>query len=484
MIPALTVDFLLNALAGGAVQTEVAVGEEPAVAFTEALQTATSEAAENTEEAGETKDIPDHPEETSAKQQAAQLSPQFSWLPFANLQIVAVAPPHVPPETESQGATEVRQDPAKGVTNSTGTTAPEPSARAPLPSLPQLPEIEGAAKSPVTAEALPAPAVEEKKNADVVDHPTDVAPPPDEAKESQPIVHAAEAQAPAIVKRSLAAIPKLHERMKADDVVPATEAPSADLIPVSAPSPATGTIAVPIGTQIVRAEVEAKAPDRVMTALTGSQVRGDADTSQEKPTAHASGAVPVVSESGEPPQVAAFSGVIRRTAADTEEPSPAAPKTQPPAKVLSQLVTDAPQQTPQSTGAARTAKGETTQHAPDVPALPESPVSQPTQAVTLRLGAGTNERIDVQLQQRGGQMHMAVRTDSPEMAHRLRTDLPELSQSFGESGFRAEIRTNSHSSDGDTSRHRQESLLYEGENGQGRQRRQQKQEQEDEQFNN
>jgi hypothetical protein len=52
--------------------------------------------------------------------------------------------------------------------------------------------------------------------------------------------------------------------------------------------------------------------------------------------------------------------------------------------------------------------------------------------------AGVDRRVEVRLVERGGEVHMAVRTPDDRLAETLRAHLPQLSSRLEQSGFRAD----------------------------------------------
>jgi hypothetical protein len=65
------------------------------------------------------------------------------------------------------------------------------------------------------------------------------------------------------------------------------------------------------------------------------------------------------------------------------------------------------------------------------------PPAAPARDISLRL-SGPGERVEVRVVERGGEIHVAVRTADPELARTLRQDLPELSTRLEREGLRAE----------------------------------------------
>ncbi|HLI83838.1 MAG TPA: flagellar hook-length control protein FliK [Bryobacteraceae bacterium] len=61
----------------------------------------------------------------------------------------------------------------------------------------------------------------------------------------------------------------------------------------------------------------------------------------------------------------------------------------------------------------------------------------PARDIHLQLHQG-DQRVDVRLSERSGEVHVAVRTADPQLAGALRDDLPGLSDRLEQSGFRAD----------------------------------------------
>ncbi len=71
------------------------------------------------------------------------------------------------------------------------------------------------------------------------------------------------------------------------------------------------------------------------------------------------------------------------------------------------------------------------------PAGVQSPAQSPARDIHLQLNQG-EQRVDVRLSERSGEVHVAVRTPDPQLAGALRDDLPRLSDRLEASGFRAD----------------------------------------------
>ncbi|HZY60785.1 MAG TPA: flagellar hook-length control protein FliK [Candidatus Binataceae bacterium] len=78
---------------------------------------------------------------------------------------------------------------------------------------------------------------------------------------------------------------------------------------------------------------------------------------------------------------------------------------------------------------------------PSEPALPEPPAAvkaaAPARDIKLEVTGG-DQRVEVRLTERAGELRVAVRAADPHMAGTLRENLPALSSRLAESGFRAE----------------------------------------------
>ena len=88
-------------------------------------------------------------------------------------------------------------------------------------------------------------------------------------------------------------------------------------------------------------------------------------------------------------------------------------------------------------GAARGLAAERSAQASPAAPEPETAPQIPARDITLRL-AGGEQRVDVRLVERQGEVHVAVRTPDAGLANDLRRDLPSLAARLEQSGFRAE----------------------------------------------
>jgi hypothetical protein len=66
------------------------------------------------------------------------------------------------------------------------------------------------------------------------------------------------------------------------------------------------------------------------------------------------------------------------------------------------------------------------------------PPAGPLKDLSIQVGRTQQERVDLHLTERAGELRVAVRAADPEMAHTLRQTLPELVNRLEENGFRTE----------------------------------------------
>jgi hypothetical protein len=260
---------------------------------------------------------------------------------------------------------------------------------------------------------------------------------------------------------------------------PSLAPPPATSAPAPVPPPQTATtppvlIPVPAGVPEAKREIQQASGD----ALHNS------DSAKAAP-AHAAGATPE-----RVPQVFAFDGTIRQETPATAPASrsemqpvampgekqqavpPAAlsqPKGAPPLE-SEEVKGEQRQQIRQSTEspvrpaaepvASAAATPLVTQHtagqsntaraseSPEVVAPPRQVLAEsdlkakaaPASSITVQLGENHDDRMDIRFQHRDGTLQLAVRTANPELAQKLRSELPGLSQSLGNQGFRSELR--------------------------------------------
>jgi hypothetical protein len=94
--------------------------------------------------------------------------------------------------------------------------------------------------------------------------------------------------------------------------------------------------------------------------------------------------------------------------------------------------------TPGQTAASSTAESAQPKEGPGLPSGTET-AKAPGAARDIRLEIGGGDhRVEVRLMERGGEVHVAVRTPDTHLASTLREDLSALSSRLTESGFRTE----------------------------------------------
>ncbi len=74
-----------------------------------------------------------------------------------------------------------------------------------------------------------------------------------------------------------------------------------------------------------------------------------------------------------------------------------------------------------------------------LPAPPETPGTGPARDISVRLSGADQTSVEVRLSDRGGELHVAVRSADPQTAESLRAHLPELVERLGSRGFETEI---------------------------------------------
>lgn len=93
-----------------------------------------------------------------------------------------------------------------------------------------------------------------------------------------------------------------------------------------------------------------------------------------------------------------------------------------------------------SPGAAETSGAPAKDPAPPVLRADSGPQKAPgpLKDISIQVGQTPQEKVELRVTERGGEMHMAVRAADPEMAHTLRQALPELVNRLEENGYRTE----------------------------------------------
>ena len=81
------------------------------------------------------------------------------------------------------------------------------------------------------------------------------------------------------------------------------------------------------------------------------------------------------------------------------------------------------------------ATSETREIAPDAAPVKST---EPLKELSLQVGNQNQERVEVRMVQRGGELHVAVRTGDTNLAHGLREGISDLVSRLEETGFRAD----------------------------------------------
>jgi hypothetical protein len=75
---------------------------------------------------------------------------------------------------------------------------------------------------------------------------------------------------------------------------------------------------------------------------------------------------------------------------------------------------------------------------PAVPTPPRAARSEPLADLNIQIRQPNQERVEIRLLQRSGELHVAVRATDLDLAHALRQDLPQLAGRIEQGGHRAE----------------------------------------------
>ena len=94
-----------------------------------------------------------------------------------------------------------------------------------------------------------------------------------------------------------------------------------------------------------------------------------------------------------------------------------------------------------SVAAASGKKAEAAQAAQAVAPEPQPAASRPAREVSVRIGDGKEESVDVRLVERAGTVHVAVRSRDVDLTDRLRADLGDLTNSLKREGFETDTWT-------------------------------------------
>ena len=178
-----------------------------------------------------------------------------------------------------------------------------------------------------------------------------------------------------------------------------------------------------------RAAVTAS-PKNTYEQAAGRQTAADADQQ----------AAPAGGEGSQAAPAAAAASAGSGRAATTRDLPPEMPSREP-ASGQSQNVAAAFQSVSQTRPVISDARTESAAPIDPKAALRESQSQQPAPVrdLSLRLSGAEREKIDIRLVERGGEIHVSVRTSDAELAKGLRTDLSELAGRLDHSGYRTQI---------------------------------------------
>jgi hypothetical protein len=160
-------------------------------------------------------------------------------------------------------------------------------------------------------------------------------------------------------------------------------------------------------------------------ASAGSGGQGDAGGS------HPSNGAPEVSKDSPKSGPAADAQPAATPSSSPSEPVPSVPQT-----AAGQIPNNSSSETRPANNSSPLPAAKDIQGAqPATGVQPAAP--SPARDIHLQLNQG-EQRVDVRLSERSGEVHVAVRTPDPQLAGALRDDLPRLSDRLEASGFRAE----------------------------------------------
>ena len=124
---------------------------------------------------------------------------------------------------------------------------------------------------------------------------------------------------------------------------------------------------------------------------------------------------------------------LRRTELDENTDPPAAPQSKNPA-AQAFITSDGPASLAPADKPASPAAPEARVIVPAAPVKSTGPVRE----LSLQMGSQSQERVDVRMVERGGELHVAVRTGSADLTHGLREGISDLVNRLQETGFRAD----------------------------------------------
>ncbi len=214
----------------------------------------------------------------------------------------------------------------------------------------------------------------------------------------------------------------------AEDMQPKTEAPAANLafaLRMTSPAtPAAATTAAPATQPSSNAQVQ-PAVSRAPAATAANPVQPSAPVQPAQQNSNQSGA----QDANRNPKEREVS------AAKTE---PAAPASTLPAASTSTVIA-ATASTPAPTISQAPVKEATpVAHTPQANELAEKPAAAPAQRISLSLSDADNQRVEVHLMERGGEVRVSVRSADEALSHSMRADLGSLNGKLSQSGYSAE----------------------------------------------
>ena len=130
------------------------------------------------------------------------------------------------------------------------------------------------------------------------------------------------------------------------------------------------------------------------------------------------------------------------TAAATASTAPSAPSPQSAstsAAAPNVIAPPSPVQTSASTpGPAPTKDAPPTAHAAQANEVTEKPAAAPAQRISLSIADGENQRVDIHLMERAGEVRVAVHSADETLSHSMRAELGSLNGKLAQSGYGAE----------------------------------------------
>jgi hypothetical protein len=110
-----------------------------------------------------------------------------------------------------------------------------------------------------------------------------------------------------------------------------------------------------------------------------------------------------------------------------------------------------------------------------------APAPKTVQEISLRVDGNDNQRVELRVRERGGEIRLTVRSADEGLAREMRGNLSELSNKLGESGYRTETWQPSHADSGTFSDHQNPAQQNDPDRQQRQQQRQPGQQQQQQQ---